>query len=172
MLLGIQVFQGKDCNFKQGCKIRLTPDGEAQRFNSNTRYYLVDGDVSIEYEGEPQQVMSSPYGSNWSSYVNSWDYSKDVSLTVLPTTLFVKVSLIDKTSNTELDQVSSVIKLENTSITKSMNSNTSMIVVGSTYTVDGNEYTNQIARVIPAKTAREVTISTQNSCSLIYIEPI
>lgn len=171
-MLGIKLFQGKECQLKAGCTINLESNTQFQKFNSNASYYLIDGDVSIEYDGESHQVISSPYTSTWTSYIDSWDYSKNVTLRVLPSTLFLKLSLRDSASNTDRAHTSSVLKLTNSSITKSMNSNTSMIVIGSEYSVDGNQYTNQITRVISAKTPRELSISTQNSCSLIYIEPI
>lgn len=168
----VQLFRGEDCTFSSGCEIKFNPNSYAQKFDSNTKYYLLDGEVHIEYEDQPQQLISSPYSQIWSDYINPWIYGKNVFLKVLPSTLFVAVALTQGSTNDYLEFNASTIKLLNSSVTKSMNANSFVVVVGANYTVDGASYSNQKTRIIPAISSRELVISTQQSCSLIYIEPI
>lgn len=161
MLLGIQVFQGKDCQLKSGCKIHFDRNTAAQYFTSNNNYYLLEGQVSIQYNFEPVQEISSPYGSNWTPYIDSWDYSKEVKLTVLPSTVFLRLTAPTLNS-------SSVLVLQNSNTVVSMNPNSTLIVVGTSYTVDGVSY--EKTRFISATEAKELSVATSNSCSLVYIE--
>lgn len=172
MRVGVQLFLGEDCTLQSACEIKFNPNLAAQQFEANSKYYLLNGQISLTYLGEQTQTVSSPYGSSWTPYDNSWELDKPVKLIVSPSTCFMRLSLVSGDGNTAIDSTSSVMKLNNSSARVSMNANSLVIVVGSSYSVDGNLYSGQRSRVIPAKESREVEISTADSCQLIYIEPL
>jgi hypothetical protein len=173
MPIKIQLFRGVHCSNPKGCNINFDNTIFPQKFNPIKAYYLLRGNVVIDYEGENTVEISSPYNSNWSSYSNQWNYEKNVLLTVKPSTQFAIVSLIEGNTNNAIAFTSSVTQLDNANLTKTMNANSYLVVFGSSYSIDGVENTSGApSRAITANGPREVQISTSSSCELIYVEPV
>ncbi len=173
MPIKIQLFRGADCSNQNGCNINFDNIVSPQKFNAIKAYYLLRGNVVIDYEGENAAEISSPYNSSWSSYSNQWNYEKNVLLTVKPSTKFAIVSLVEGNTNNAIAFTSSVTQLDNTSLSKTMNANSYLVVFGSSYSVDGIEnISGALSRVLTANGPREVQISTSGSCELVYVEPV
>jgi hypothetical protein len=172
MSIKVQLFKGEDCSFKEGCAINLQPNTSIQKFDANSKYYLLEGTLLAQYAEEAEQTISSPYNATWSGYVDSWDYTKNVFLKVSQTTVFVGLSVKQGNTENHLETVSSVAVIKNSSISASMKANSYMLIVGSDYKVDDTEYSNQKTRIIFASSPKNLTMSTPKSCSLVYIEPI
>lgn len=176
MLAKVQLSRGQDCSINTGCSITLEPannsQGVLQQFKPEHKYYLLDGELFVSYEGGSSGIVNTPYSSTWTEYVDSWDYTNPVSLICVPSTLFAKLEFATSNNdNTAIDVTSSVVRVQNSSVSTSMNSNSFLVVIGSDYTVDGVNATRNV-NVISAHTSKNVVISTSNSCSLIYIEQI
>ena len=173
MPIKIQIFRGVDCNNEKGCNINLESGVSPQKFNLNKGYYLLRGNVVIDYEGENSAEIYSPYNSNWSEYSNQWNYVKNVFITLKSSTKFAIVSLFEGNTNNAIAFTSSVTQLDNANLTKTMNANSYLVVFGSSYSIDGVENTSGApSRAITANGPREVQISTSSSCELIYVEPV
>jgi hypothetical protein len=175
MSVSAQVFYGKDCknlNTPLGCYIKFEGEHE-QRFKRDTQYFLLAGGVYARYEGEGENLILSPYSATWTSYDDSWNYDKNVTLKILSSTVFVSAHVFLEKHHPGKTRVdSSAITFENSTVTKSMNADTLMLVVGSDYSIDGAEYTNQKLRIVTATEAREIRVSSNKFCSLIYLEPV
>lgn len=173
MPIKIQLFRGADCSIQKGCTIHFEDIVSPQKFNAVKAYYLLRGNVVIDYEGENTTEISSPYNYNWSSYSNQWNYEKNVLLTVKPSTKFATVSLVEGNTNNAIAFTSSIAQLDNTSLSKTMNANSYLVVFGSSYSIDGVEnISHAFSRVLTANSPREVQISTSGSCELVYVEPV
>lgn len=176
MLVKVQLSRGQDCLLNAGCNITLEPANNSQsvsqQFKQAQKYYLLDGELFVSYEGGSSGIINTPYTSTWTPYVDSWNYTNPVSLSCLPSTLFAKLEFATSNSdNTAINVTSSVVRVQNSSISASMNSNSFLVVIGSDYTIDGVSATRNVS-TISANTNKNVVISTSNSCSLIYIEQI
>ena len=170
MSIKIKQFIGEGCPSTIGCNISLEANVSPQKFNLNKSYYLLRGGIVVDYEGENTVNVVCPYNSNWNPYVDQWNYDKNVILTTTPNTKFIVVSV----TNNAVAFTSSVLLLENSNLTKTMNANSYLLVFGSAYSIDSVNYhnINRQSRTIFANSPREVQISTSNSCELIYLEPI
>ena len=170
MSITIKQFIGEGCPSTIGCNISLEANVSPQKFNLNKSYYLLRGGIVVDYEGENTVNVVCPYNSNWNPYVDQWNYDKNVILTTTPNTKFIVVSV----TNNAVAFTSSVLLLENSNLTKTMNANSYLLVFGSAYSIDSVNYhnINRQSRTIFANSPREVQISTSNSCELIYLEPI
>ena len=170
MSITIKQFIGGGCTSTIGCNISLEANVSPQKFNLNKSYYLLRGGIVVDYEGENTVNVVCPYNSNWNPYVDQWNYDKNVILTTTPNTKFIVVSV----TNNAVAFTSSVLLLENSNLTKTMNANSYLLVFGSAYSIDSVNYhnINRQSRTIFANSPREVQISTSNSCELIYLEPI
>ena len=170
MSIKIKQFIGGGCTSTIGCNISLEANVSPQKFNLNKSYYLLRGGIVVDYEGENTVNVVCPYNSNWNPYVDQWNYDKNVILTTTPNTKFIVVSV----TNNAVAFTSSVLLLENSNLTKTMNANSYLLVFGSAYSIDSVNYhnINRQSRTIFANSPREVQISTSNSCELIYLEPI
>jgi len=177
MLVKVQLSRGQDCLLNAGCNISLEPANnsqasESQQFKPEHKYYLLEGELFVSYQGGSSGIVNTPYTSTWTPYVDSWDYTKDVLLSCLPSTLFAKLEFaVSSNNNTAINVTTSTVKIENSSISASMNSNSFLVVIGSDYTIDGVSATRKV-NTISANTNKNVVVSTSNSCSLIYIEQI
>lgn len=171
MSIRVRLFRGSDCaQPDKNCVISLgTNDSPETKFNPLSKYFLTRGNVTISYDNNLASSIASPYNSSWSPYVDSWNYSQDVSLNVQADTNFLSVSILDS-SNAHIAFNASVMQLSTGSITKSMAPNTIMVIVGESYSVDVQEYTDQKCRTILAREARDITITANSLCELIYIE--
>lgn len=173
MSVKVRLFYGSECTQElKKCSINLGVIGSPEtKFDPLKKYFLIDGNLTICYVGTEAASISSPYNSSWTSYSNQWDYSKDVSLQVQDDTVFVVVSMLDN-SNSHVSFNSSVIKVENTSLTKSMATNSKMIIMGDSYRIDSLEYETQgkRCRVVEAREPRELSFYANSACQLIYIE--
>ena len=170
MSIKIKQFIGGGCTSTIGCNISLEVNVSPQKFDLNKSYYLLRGGIVVDYEGENTVNVVCPYNSNWNPYVDQWNYDKNVILTTTPNTKFTVVSV----TNNAVAFTSSVLLLENSNLTKTMNANSYLLVFGSAYSIDSVNYHNikRQSRTIFANSPREVQISTSNSCELIYLEPI
>ena len=170
MSITIKQFIGGGCTSTIGCNISLEANVSPQKFNLNKSYYLLRGGIVVDYEGENTVNVVCPYNSNWNPYVDQWNYDKNVILTTTPNTKFIVVSV----TNNAVAFTSSVLLLENSNLTKTMNANSYLLVFGSAYSIDSVNYhnINGQSRTLFANSPREVQISTSNSCELIYLEPI
>ena len=170
MSIKIKQFIGGGCTSTIGCNMSLEPNVSPQKFNLNKSYYLLRGGIVVDYEGENTVNVVCPYNSNWNPYVDQWNYDKNVILTTTPNTKFIVVSV----TNNAVAFTSSVLLLENSNLTKTMNANSYLLVFGSAYSIDSVNYhnINGQSRTLFANSPREVQISTSNSCELIYLEPI
>ena len=170
MSIKIKQFIGEGCPSTIGCNISLEANVSPQKFNLNKSYYLLRGGIVVDYEGENTVNVVCPYNSNWNPYVDQWNYDKNVTLTTTPNTKFIVVSV----TNNAVAFTSSVLLLENSNLTKTMNANSYLLVFGSAYSIDSVNYhnINGQSRTLFANSPREVQISTSNSCELIYLEPI
>ena len=170
MSIKIKQIIGGGCPSTIGCNISLEANVSPQKFNLNKSYYLLRGGIVVDYEGENTVNVVCPYNSNWNPYVDQWNYDKNVILTTTPNTKFIVVSV----TNNAVAFTSSVLLLENSNLTKTMNANSYLLVFGSAYSIDSVNYhnINRQSRTIFANSPREVQISTSNSCELIYLEPI
>ena len=176
MLAKLQLSRGQDCPINTGCRITLEPknnsQGVSQKFKPEHKYYLLDGEVFVSYEGGSSGIINTPYTSTWTPYVDSWDYTNPVSLSCLPSTLFAKLEFATSNNdNTVINVTTSVIRIQNSSVNASMNSNSFLVAIGSDYTIDGVSATRNVSTIF-ANTNKNVVISTSNSCSLIYIEQV
>lgn len=172
MGIKVQLFYGKDCGSREGCQIKFDPNAQTHKFNPNHKYYLVDGTVSIQYEGEDAQEISSPYDTTWTNYVDSWNYAKNVHLRVSNSTVFAAISATQGNNENYIATNSSVITLNNSSLSVSMNSNSSILILGPDYSVDGVPQLNNKVRVINATSPKQINVATQQRCSIIYVEPL
>ena len=170
MSIKIKQIIGGGCTSTIGCNMSLEPNVSPQKFNLNKSYYLLRGGIVVDYEGENTVNVVCPYNSNWNPYVDQWNYDKNVILTTTPNTKFIVVSV----TNNAVAFTSSVLLLENSNLTKTMNANSYLLVFGSAYSIDSVNYhnINGQSRTLFANSPREVQISTSNSCELIYLEPI
>lgn len=175
MSLSAQVFYGKDCknlNAPMGCYIKFEGEHE-QRFKPNTQYFLLAGGVYARYSGESENLILSPYGSTWTPYHDPWRYDTDVTLKILSSTVFVSTHVFLEKHHPGKTRVdASALTFENSTVTKLMNADTLMAIIGPEYTIDGTEYTNQKMRIITATEARELKVASNKTCSLIYLEPL
>lgn len=171
MSIKIGLIRGSDCTQpNKDCVISLgTKDSPETKFNPISKYILTRGNVTIGYSNVPSTSLTSPYNSSWTPYIDSWDYSQDVFLSVQEDTNFLSVKVLDS-SNAAVAFNASVMQLSTGSTTKSMVPNSMMIIVGSSYSVDAQEYTDQKCRTVFARESREITISATSLCELIYIE--
>ena len=171
MSIRVRLFRGSDCaQPDKNCVISLgTNDSPETKFNPLSKYFLTRGNLTISYNGDSATSITSPYNSSWSSYVDSWNYSKDVSLNVQADTNFVSISVLNS-SNAAVAFNASAMQLSTGSITKSMAQNTILVIVGESYSVDTQEYTDQKCKTVFARESREITISATSLCELIYIE--
>ena len=174
MSIKIKQIIGGGCTSTIGCNMSLEPNVSPQKFNLNKSYYLLRGGIVVDYEGENTVNVVCPYNSNWNPYVDQWNYDKNVTLTTTPNTKFTVVSVTESNTNNAVAFTSSVLLLENSNLTKTMNANSYLLVFGSAYSIDSVNYhnINRQSRTIFANSPREVQISTSNSCELIYLEPI
>jgi len=174
MSIKIKQFIGGSCTAAVGCNISLETNVSPQKFNLNKSYYLLRGGIVVDYEGENTVNVVCPYNSNWNPYVDQWNYDKNVILTTTPNTKFTVVSVTEGNTNNAVAFTSSVLILENSNLTKTMNANSYLLVFGSAYSIDSVHYhnINGQSRTIFANSPREVQISTSNSCELIYLETI
>lgn len=170
----IRQFIGGSCTSTVGCNISLEANVSPQKFNLNKSYYLLRGDMIVDYEGENTVNVVCPYNSNWNPYVDQWNYDKNVILNTTPNTKFIVVSVTEGNTNNTVAFTSSVLLIENSNLTKTMNANSYLLVFGSAYSIDSVNYHNihGQSKEIFANSLREVQISTSNPCELIYLEPI
>lgn len=171
MSIKIGLTRGSDCTQpNKDCAIPLkTKDSLETKFNPISKYILTRGNITIAYGNGPFTTLTSPYSSSWIPYVDSWDYSQDVSLNVQEDTTFLSISVLDS-SNAAVAFNASVMQLSTGFITKSMVPNSIIVIVGTSYSVDAQEYANQKCRSILAREARDITITANSLCELIYIE--
>jgi hypothetical protein len=117
MLTKVQLSRGQDCSINTGCRITLEPknnsQGVSQKFKPEHKYYLLDGEVFVSYEGGSSGIINTPYTSTWTPYVDSWDYTNPVSLSCLPSTLFAKLEFATSNNdNTVINVTTSVIRIQ------------------------------------------------------------
>jgi hypothetical protein len=161
------LYLGKECSIGSGCLIKFDPSKPADKLESNTQYLLLSGGAYVSYDDEIEQLMLSPYNSKWSSYHDPWNYEKICKIKVISTTVFASIGPIDTSKHR-----SSAVTFDNSTVHKTMAANSTLYVIGTDYTVDNEEYSNQRMRLIIASESREIKISTNKTCSLIYIEPV
>jgi len=167
-LIRVRFTTGVNCS-ADGCKINV---GSVQ-LQSNSKYFLVDGLTKVTYNTEEPQTLTSPYSSSgWTDYVDNWTYNKDITLMTTPSTVFLEVGVYESnTTNSSIESVvCKVIKFNNESITKSSNANSLFFVIGDNFIIDGSSQ-NNIARFLVNET-KDVTISSSNNATAIYIEKI
>ena len=162
--LSIRRFSG--CENGNECHINL-PNGQ---FDSNSKYLLIQGSMNVEYMGQGKNFIDTPYTSTgWMNYIDSWNYSRSVSLTTKPPkTQFLIVTLNSLGENTPLESLVSVCNISNASVTKSANTQSYFFVIGESFIVDGQTAARQ--KTVKIDQARDVTISSSGECSILYVE--
>lgn len=185
MTVNVQYFSGKECTRHggRGCFIKFDGAAHYQQVTRDKQYFILNGGVYLSYAEDAdlaakghygkEEIMLSPYGSEWTPYYDPWDYDRFIRMKILPETLFIGVKVfLEEHYPGKIAVNSSVLTLENSTVTKTMNANTLMIIVGPEYVVDGVEHTNEKVKVITASDNRELRVSTLKSCSLVYVEPV
>lgn len=154
------------------------PDGECtinveNQFQRTSKYFILDGNINIKYNGREKTSLSSQYtNTGWIEYIDSWEYDKSVSVTTGNTsTVFAQVTIKsqDESNNIIYHAFSAhVYNLSNEAIVKTANTDSWIYVKGETFTLDGVENNKQ--GMILVKQERDITISSNGSCKVLYIE--
>ena len=149
-----------------GCEITV----KNNQFNSNSKYFLIEGSMDVEYMGEQKFSINSPYNSSeWVNYIDTWSYGKTVKLSSNTVAAFIEVLITTlDTSNTPVPFIVQVCKIDNQSITKFANSESFIQVVGDSFMLDGQNLTDH--KIIRIEEARDINISSTGSCKVLYIE--
>lgn len=152
-------------NCPSGCWINVG----SSSLTTDSKYLLVQGSMNVEYIGEAAGSIDSPYteSGKWMNYVDSWQYNKDVKLHTNTNTFFVQITAKDQANNpAQIDL--SVYNLENDSVTKFANANSAFCVVGDSFILDGESYNKQTT--IQIRQERDIVVSTDGSCKIMYFE--
>lgn len=166
MSLSISYSNGTGCSLPEGgCVIILKPNS-ATSLVTTDRYFLVNGSVSVTYGNSAPQTISSPYsGKEWQSYNDMWTYGVPVQIAVTPTTQFLQVS-----ANNSVISNSMITTIDNSGIDVAVVPNSSLIIVGSNFSVNNVGYTEKKVSVFNYSETQTVNVRSRDICRVIYIE--
>ena len=164
---------GENCSLPGGgCTVGLIAN--STMMVSTSRYFLVSGSANIAYNGNPVQMISSPYsGNGWQPYVDMWSYNVPTALAVDPTTVFVQIRSVSNTDGVvtlETIKKSELLRLENTTASVDVQPDSSIIVIGKNFSLNGNTYVDRKLVNFVFPTAQNVTLQSSELCWVFYIE--
>jgi hypothetical protein len=171
--INARLFDGSTCRHENGCTITFDNEVFNQLLSTRYHYFLIEGSVTIQYQGEIAQLIESPYPeSEITNYIDSWKYGVPVEFTVTPSTRFLRVDLHDFHTEEPIPFTTTVHKFTNDTITKTVKSNSHLVFYGSSYTVDGRLYTDKKVFCVSFNEEKDVIISTTGKLAVVYVEPI
>jgi len=172
MSLSISYSNGKRCSLPEGgCAVVLKSNSQetlsiAKTLENTNRYFLISGTANVIYGNNAPQIISSPYsGSEWQSYIDSWVYDVETYIIVDPSTVFLQIVA----NNTTIGPVN-VTTIDNSGIDVNVKPNSSIIVVGTPFSVDGVGYSDRPSTVLRYSEEKTVNIQTRDICKVICVE--
>ena len=166
MPLSVTHTTGQNCSLPDGgCAVVLSPNA-TKTLVSTDRYFLISGTANLLSGNSPIEVITSPYsGSEWQSYVDPWVYGVETYIIVNPSTVFLQINA----NNTTIGVVN-VATIDNSNIDVSVKPNSSIVVVGTPFSVDGTGYSDKAVTIIPYSEEKTVNVQTRDICKVIYVE--
>lgn len=166
MPLSISYSVGTGCSLPEGgCVVVLRPNVAPTMVNSD-RYFLTNGTATVTYSNSAPQVISSPYfGKDWQPYVDMWTYDIPVQIAVNPSTQFVQILANNCTIGN-----SSLTTIDNSGVDIEVKPNSTIIVIGSTFSVGNIGYTDEKIRTFNYSNNQTVNVRSLDICTVIYVE--
>ena len=166
MSLLITYSTGQNCSLPEGgCVVVLNPNTETTLVSTD-RYLLLSGTANVTYGNDAPVTISSPYsGSEWQSYVDSWNYGLETKIAVNPTTQFLQVF-----ANNSILSNLQITKIDNSNIDVSVKPNSSVIVIGSNFFIDNEAHANKPCTFFKYTEEKTINIRTLDICRVIYLE--
>ena len=175
MSLSVAIFQGKTCSLPEGCYINgLTPESDWQRFESNSYYLMLDGDAEMTYlSNNTPFTLTSPYGNDWTSYIDQWIYNDEFKIKVSPSTIFCQVKATDASNNAVQASIQ-VAKVENGNLTKEVKANSTLFVCGENFKYNNTEQKNNPSNTVNifVRDAGTISLDATSKCVCLLIEPV
>lgn len=166
MPISITHTTGQNCSLPEGgCTVVLIPT-PTKTLVSTDRYLLISGTANLLSGNSPIEMITSPYsGSEWQSYVDPWVYGVETYIAVNPSTAFLQINA----NNTTIGLVN-VTTIDNSGIDVNVKPNSSIIVVGTPFSVDGVGYSDRSSTVLRYSEEKTVNIQTRDICKVVYVE--
>lgn len=166
MPLSISYSVGTGCSLPEGgCVIVLRPNS-AFTLVSQDRYFLTNGTAVVTYGNSAPLTISTPYsGKEWQNYVDMWTYNTPTQIAVTPSTQFVQI-----VANNASIGNSIVTTIDNSGVDIETKPNSTIIVIGSSFSVDDKGFTEEKIRTFHYSNVQTVNVRTQDICKVIFVE--